>query len=234
MTQLWPGGPLYDGEGAFPVTTDSVLLADFARVKSSDAVYEPCCGAGLISVLLHARAGSARFFAVELDSAAAAAAGRSFAANGLAARVVCGDALDKAAQPPPESCTLAVCNPPYFAAGSGRAAPDETRARQRSEAALDFASLALAAARALRQGGRFAFVHRTERLASLFEALRAARLEPKRLRLVQHRPDSAPSLALCEAVKLAAPGLRAEPALILYDAGGAESAEFRRIYRMEV
>ena len=132
MTQLWPGGPLYDGEGAFPVTTDSVLLADFARVRSSDAVYEPCCGAGLISVLLHARAGGARFFAVELDSAAAAAAERNFAANGLAARVVCGDALDKAAQPPPESCTLAVCNPPYFAAGSGRAAPDETRARQRS------------------------------------------------------------------------------------------------------
>ena len=123
MTQLWPGGPLYDGEGAFPVTTDSVLLADFARVRSSDAVYEPCCGAGLISVLLHARAGSARFFAVELDSAAAAAAERNFAANGLAARVICGDALDKAAQPPPESCTLAVCNPPYFAAGSGRAAP---------------------------------------------------------------------------------------------------------------
>ena len=81
MTQLWPGGPLYDGEGAFPVTTDSVLLADFARVRSSDAVYEPCCGAGLISVLLHARAGSARFFAVELDSAAAAAAERNFAEN---------------------------------------------------------------------------------------------------------------------------------------------------------
>ena len=234
MSELWPGGPQYEGGDAFPITTDSVLLADFVRVKPGMRVLELGCGAGIISLLLLVREPGVRLEAVEIDSRAAARARDNFAANGLAARVICGDALDKAAQPPPESCTLAVCNPPYFAAGSGRAAPDETRARQRSEAALDFASLALAAARALRQGGRFAFVHRTERLASLFEALRAARLEPKRLRLVQHRPDSAPSRALCEAVKLAAPGLRAEPALILYDAGGAESAEFRRIYRMEV
>ena len=38
MTELWTGGPLYEGGGAFPITTDSVLLADFVRAKPGRAV----------------------------------------------------------------------------------------------------------------------------------------------------------------------------------------------------
>ena len=49
MTELWTGGPLYEGGGAFPITTDSVLLADFVRAKPGRAV-ELCSGAGLISL----------------------------------------------------------------------------------------------------------------------------------------------------------------------------------------
>ena len=54
MTELWKNGPLYDGGGAFPITTDSVLLADFVRAKPCRAV-ELCSGAGLISLLLLSR-----------------------------------------------------------------------------------------------------------------------------------------------------------------------------------
>ena len=56
MAELWPGGVEYEGGGAFPVTTDSILLADFVRVRPYSAVLELCCGAGLISLLLHHRA----------------------------------------------------------------------------------------------------------------------------------------------------------------------------------
>ena len=56
MSELWPGGPEYAFAGAFPVTTDSVLLADFARIRPGSRVLELCCGAGLISLLLMARA----------------------------------------------------------------------------------------------------------------------------------------------------------------------------------
>ena len=30
MKQLWPGGPLYEDDPAFKISTDSVLLASFA------------------------------------------------------------------------------------------------------------------------------------------------------------------------------------------------------------
>ena len=85
----------------------------------------------------------------------------------------------------------------------------------------------------MKQGGRFAFVHRAERLAEIFAVLAGKRLEPKRLRLVQHSADSAPGLVLCEAVRFGAPGLTVEPALLLHTPDGADSAEARRIYHLE-
>lgn len=235
MSELWPGGPEYEGADAFPITTDSVLLADFVRVRPRERVLELGCGAGLISLLLLRRELEAEAWAVELDSAAAQAAERNFAANGFAgrARVVCGDLRERGCLPEANSCGLVVCNPPYFPAGRGRTAPDKARALARSEGECTISDAAHAAALCLRQGGRFALVHRSERLAEVFAALTAERLEPKRLRFVQHRAGSAPGLFLLESGYLAKPGLKVEPPLVLYEEDGRESAEFRRIYHLE-
>ncbi len=232
MSELWPGGPEYEGGGAFPITTDSVLLADFARVRPGSTVFEPCCGAGLVSLLLAQRVPGLELHGVELSESAAEAARANFAANGCRARVVCGDLRARESLPEANSCDNVVCNPPYFAPGSGKAASGAGRALARSEAGCTFADVARAAARSLKQGGRFAFVHRAERLVGLFAALTGESLEPKRLRLVQHAPGSTPSLVLCEAVRLAKPGLAVEPPLVLYVPDGRESEEMRRIYHL--
>ncbi len=231
--KLWPGGPEYEGGGAFPVTTDSVLLADFARVRPGMRVLELGCGAGIISLLLLTREPGARLSAVEIDARAAGRARANLAANGHEALVVCGDLRDASCLPEANSCALVVCNPPYFPERSGKRSADLRRAMARSEGACTFADVCAAAARSLKQGGRFAFVHRAERLPEIFALLAERRLEPKRLRLVQHSAESAPSLALCEAVRLGAPGLSAEPTLVLHNPDGSDSAEARRIYHME-
>jgi tRNA1(Val) A37 N6-methylase TrmN6 len=79
-------------------------------------------------------------------------------------------------------------------------------------------------------GGGFALVHRPERLTDLFCTLRQAGFEPKRLRLVCHRPGKAASLVLVEAKKGGKPGLRLEPDLLLHDETGRPTAEHRRLY----
>ena len=60
-------------------------------------------------------------------------------------------------------------------------------------------------------GGRFALVHRPERLTDLLCALRAARLEPKRLCFLQHDAAHPPSAVLVEAVKNGRPGVEVLP-----------------------
>ena len=94
-------------------------------------------------------------------------------------------------------------------------------------------ALCAAAARALRWGGRLYLVHKPERLADLMVFLRAARLEPKRLRFVRHSAASAVSLVLLEARLGGKPGLQIEPELVLYGPDGSESAACRRIYHRQ-
>ena len=82
----------------------------------------------------------------------------------------------------------------------------------------------------LRSGGSFCLVHRPERLADIICALRAQRLEPKRLRFVRHHPGATVSLMLIDSRLDGKPGLQLEPDLILFDENGQETAEYRRIY----
>ena len=128
---------------------------------------------------------------------------------------------------------LVVSNPPYFAEGSGYAAPDPARAAARDERTCSLDELCAAAGWLCRWGGAFALVHRPERLSEVFAALGRHGLEPKRLRFVQYAADRAPSLALIEARRGGKPGLTVCAPLLLTDAGGGDSPEVREIYHME-
>ena len=108
---------------------------------------------------------------------------------------------------------FAACNPPYFAAGPR--SPDPVRAAARHTDSCTLADAVNAAARALREGGRFTLCHRPDQLAEVFCALRAARLEPKRLAFARQRPGSTPWLFVTEAQKGRRPGLRLEPDLLV-------------------
>ena len=72
--------------------------------------------------------------------------------------------------------------------------------------------------------GRFALVHRPERLSDLFCTLRAHGLEPKRLRFVASSAENAPSLALVEARRGGKAGLSVEPMLFI------GSADWDKVY----
>ena len=69
-----------------------------------------------------------------------------------------------------------------------------------------------------------------ERLAALMAAAAAHGLEPKRMRMVQHTAQSAPSLLLLECRRGGKPGLSVEPPLLLHLPDGGESPDVRRAY----
>ena len=124
---------------------------------------------------------------------------------------------------------LVVCNPPYFPPNSGPPPKGKARRTARTEQDCTLEDVCGAASRLLRWGGALCLVHKPERLADLFCALRPAGLEPKRLRLVSPRPEAAPSLVLLEACRGGKPGLAILPPLIL-ESDGAPTEELNRIY----
>ncbi len=190
-------------EGVFPLGGDALALGRFAAAKRGWRVCDLGCGSGVLLLLLAARAPSLSLTGVELDPLAARTARENLERNGLDGEIIAGDFRENPL--PAGRFDLVVSNPPYFPVGAGKSAGPA-----RSEENGGLGELCAAASRLARNGGRFALCHRPERLADAFCSLRACGLEPKRLELVRHSPDHAPSLALIEAVKQGRPGLKIE------------------------
>jgi len=231
MDQLWPGGyRFFFDDTLFQPGTDSFLLGAFPRLKPRLRVCDLGAGTGLLGLLLLAREPSLLVTNVELQSAAVELARRNAQLNELSVTCLQADLRDSAQLPQAGSFDLVISNPPYFEQGTGVSSPHPARAAARSEATCTLQELCAAAARLLTYGGRFALVFRTERLAELLETLRQYRLEPKRLRFVQHTAHAAPSLLLLEARKGGHPGLTVEAPLLLQDPEGTPSEEYNAIY----
>ncbi|HHY51707.1 MAG TPA: methyltransferase, partial [Clostridiales bacterium] len=67
-----------------------------------------------------------------------------------------------------------------------------------------------------------------ERLPDLLEAMRRHRIEPKRLRFVQERADTAPWLLLCEGRLGSKPFLQVEKPFLLRE-DGRENKEYKEL-----
>ena len=196
--ELWPDGPcFYYDTALFPPGTDSFALAYFARPARGDTVCDLGSGTGLLGTLLLAREDSLIIENVELSAPAAALARKSFLENGWEGRAV-------------------------FHTGDLRNA--STRRTAREEVSCTLEDVCAAAKRILRYGGRFALVHRAERLTDVLCTLRASGIEPKRLRFLAKSAHSAPSLLLVEGKRGGKSGLILEPPLI------PGSAEWDRVY----
>lgn len=187
--------------GVFRLGSDSQALGGFAQVKKKEKVLDLGCGGGVLGLYLLAREPSLQITGLELNGAAVELARENFAANDLDARVVPGDIRNARELFPAGHFDLVVSNPPYFAAGSGYSGG---AARMEEDCTLD--DVCAAAGWCVKNGGRFAIVHRPERLVDLFCALRQYDMEPKRMRFVQAR-DLPPSAVLVEAYKQGKPGL---------------------------
>lgn len=234
--ELWPGTRFLASGGAFPLGTDSVLLADFAKGSGKiRQIADLGCGGGVLTILLLQKLPDAKAYGIEIQPAAAEQCRENLKLNSLSdrAEIVTGDLRERSDLAEAGGFDLVVSNPPYFPQGSGYTAPEAGRAEARDERSCTLEDVCKAAAYLTRWGGSFAIVHRPERLSELCCTLTAVGLEPKRLRMVTPKPESAPSLILLEARRGGKPGLTIEPALHLFNPDGTDSAESRRIYHLE-
>jgi len=191
-------------QGVFPLGGDTLALGRFATVRPRWRVCDLGTGSGALLLLLAARSPGLELTGVEIDPLAARAAEENLARNGLKGTILCADL--RRAPLPAGQFDLAVANPPYFPLGSGASGGPE-----RCEERCTLDDVCAAAKRLVRSGGRFALVHRPERLVDLLTSLRTHGLEPKRLKLLSVSPDLPPSAVLVETVRQGRPGLEILP-----------------------
>ena len=219
----------------FRFGTDAVLLADFAGIRRGERAADMGTGTGVLPLLLCARSEGTTFDAFEIQKQMADMAARSVRINGLEGRIRIhhADCREAAARIGHECCHLVVSNPPYTRDGAGLVSPEETRALSRSDSDCPLPEWIAACGKVLRNGGRLCCVFPAPRFLELCDAMRAARMEPKRVRFVVARETSSPKLVLVEGLKGGRAGLHLLPMLITHDAQGGFTPEMRRIYGEE-
>lgn len=229
MEQLPNGFTLSLCPGAFPLSTDSMVLAHFTRLPRAARVLDLGSGCGTLGLLLCSTDASCRVTGLELDAAAHQAAVDNIRRNNLTARMesLCTDLRSVSAVFSPGSFDVCVSNPPYFSGG-----PASTRTpTARREDHCTPEDLFAAAGWCLKYGGDFFLVHKPERLAQLIGIAAQHKLEAKRLCLLRHRADAPVNLILLQFRKGAKPGLNWEE-LVLHNPDGTVTEDYQKIYHI--
>ncbi len=225
-------------EGAFCFGMDAVLLSGFAEVRKGETAVDLGTGTGIIPILLEAKTEGKLFYGIEIQPEMADMARRSAEMNGLGEKVLILDGdikelLTGTALLPPElfgKTDVVTSNPPYMKESHGLRNPDDALAIARHEVACTLEDVCGAASRLLRCGGRFCMVHKPQRLPEIITAMKEARLEPKRMKLVYPYADREANMVLIEAVRDGRPGCRVERPLIVYKEPGVYTDEIYDIY----
>ena len=229
MERLPNGCTLELSPGSFPLSTDSMVLAHFAKLPKNAFVLDLGSGCGTLGLLLCSRDDRCRVTGIELTADAHEAALENIRRNNLSGRMasICADLRTLSDFLAPGSFHCCISNPPYF---SGGPASKQLPLARREDACTP-EDLFRSAAWALKYGGDMFLVHKPERLAELIAAASVHKLEAKRLCLLRHRPDAPVNLILLQFRKGAKPGLLWEE-ILLHNADGTPTAAYNEIYHL--
>lgn len=216
----------------FSFSLDAVLLARFVQVpKNKGHIIDLCSGNGVIPLFLSART-NAKITGVELQPRLHDMATRSIEYNNLAQQIdmQLGDVKDAPGKLGIEKYDVVTCNPPYFLAHElSEKNTSEHYAIARHELYLTLDEAVEATSRLLKQGGKAAFVHRPGRLLDIVSAMRANRLEPKRIQFVYPKRGKEANTLLIEAIKDGKPDLKVLPPLYVYEDNNEYTPEVRAL-----
>lgn len=200
--------------------TDAYLLAAYVKPQAHARAVDLGSGTGIIPLLCLARKKFFSCVAAEIQPAFGELILKNASENGMAERLTlwAGDIRELSATALGFEADIVTANPPYMTANGGAANIHEKKYIARHEVHGGIFDFCAAAGRILKHGGRFYCVFRPDRLSDLMAAMRAARLEPKRMTFVHATYAATPSMVLVEATKGAAPSMMLTPPLCLWEA----------------
>jgi len=219
----------------FRFTLDAVLLAHFVSLKEGDRVVDLGSGTGIIPLLLTTRLNKIQVTGVEIQQEMAQMANRSVEMNQLTEKIIImeGDLRNIHKSLGGGIFHVVTANPPYGALGEGLINPEHNKALARHEIKCSLEDVVQSASKLLNYQGRFALIHRVERLADLFTLLRQYDLEPRRLRFIHPYLGKPARHLLLESRKKAPADLQVLPPLVVYEKPGQYNAEILTWYGKE-
>ena len=230
MEYLPNGITLEIPSGAFPLSTDSMALAHFAKLPRKARVLDLGSGCGTLGLLLCASDSTCQVTGLELEYTAHTAALENIQRNDLTGRMksICMDLCQVSGSFARGSFDICISNPPYFSGGGiSKTLPDA-----RQEIRCTLADLMRSAGYALKFGGDFFLVHKPDRLAEILVLGAGHQLEAKRLLLLRHQENGPIALVLLQLRKGGKPGLKIEEAS-LFHTDGSMTDYYKAVYHTD-
>ena len=204
---------VYQNKNAYCFTSDSVRLSRFAKCKNSDNVLELCAGCGIVSLHKFAEneqagdKGRGKFYLIELQKVLFDLLVKNIEVNNLQdCFVPINDDLANTFNYVKKSTMdVVLCNPPYEKSDNGFKKQNESERIARAEVTTNFLTIATVAGKALRYGGAFYFICKSERLFEVAQALNENDMKIKVVEFI--KKGSRFRLALVKAVKGASDGV---------------------------
>ncbi len=230
----YQGLKIIQNKSCFCFGMDAVLLADFITLRRGDKVLDLCTGSGIIPILLSGQQTASHITGIELMAYIADMGKRSITLNGISDQVsiIEGDIKDAHRLAGGVFDVVSV-NPPYEKGDNERQSDNLFLAGARHELFCTLQDVCKSAGRTLKSGGKFFMIHRVARLEEIFNAMRAHRIAPKRLRFIHPAMGTEPNLVLIEGAKNGKSGIRVMPPLFVRDENGVYTKEINRIYHIE-
>lgn len=216
----------------FSFSLDSVLLANFVHVNNKMRIMDFCCGNAPIPLILSTKTNS-KITGVEIQKEVFSLAIKSVRLNNKEKQIeiINEDVKNLHNIYETDSFDLITCNPPYFKyTNSSNINNNNTKALARHELSLALEDVFKTAKKILKNNGKLAMVHRTERLIDIICLMRKYNLEPKRIRFIQPFSNSNSNLVLIEASKNGNAGLKIESNLIVHDENNNYTEEVLEIF----
>lgn len=209
---------LFQSRSGYRFSLDALLLAHFVTCRQGEKIADLGTGNGVIALILAYLHSPLAITGVEIQPGMVDRAGRNVQLNGVEERVKIREADVRNIHEDfsPESFSAVVCNPPYRRATSGRVSPNAEKKIARHEIVAGLADFLRAGAYLLPTKGRIALIYPAPRIVDLLEAMRNAKFEPKRLRMIHSFAHANASLVLVEGVKGGKSGLEVLLPLSVY------------------
>ena len=225
---------IYQDTDSFNFSIDSLLLASFATITpSTKRICDLCTGNAPIPLYLSLRT-NAKITGVEVLEQSYNLGLMSVKENNKQDQIelILGDL--KGIHKDIMGFDLVTCNPPFFKLGSSKLNPSDSKAVARHELLATLDDIVLEASRLCKSKGRFAMVHRPDRLVEILTTFKKYKIEPKRLQFIYPKSGSEANHILIEGIKDGQEGnLIILDSLYVYGEDNKWTKEILKIYNYE-
>lgn len=224
---------IYQDTEYFKMSLDSLLLAKFVTINMRDKnIIDLATGNALIPMLLTYRT-KAHICGVEIQEEVYNLANLSIKKNKMTQQIslINEDVNNITDYFKPDTFDVVTCNPPYFKTNNTLFENNNIiKASARHEKLLTLEDILRVSKYLLKNNGRLAMVHRTERLMEILFLMKKYNIEPKKIRFVYPNNAKNSDLVLIEGTLNGKSGLKIMNPLFVYVKKDVYSKEVKDMF----